>query len=288
MSAAAAVWPFDSLGVMLSHPFVQYAFLAATPLALAAGLIGYFVVLRNQVFVSDALSHVAFTGALGAYALAVDPLVGLFGGTIAVALILGLLGQRARANDVAIGTVFAWVLGLGVLFLSLYTTAHSASTGNVAIKVLFGSVYGVDRGHALVALALAGAVVIGTLIAFRPLLFSSVDPDVAAARGLPVRAISLFFITLVAVIVAESVQVVGALLIIGLIVTPAAAALRLSARPAVALVLSPAIAVASVWAGLTLSYFVREVPPSFAIVGLAFAVFAIAVIATSRKPAFAS
>jgi len=269
----ALPWPLGPLQEMFGHTFMANAFLAATPVALAAGLAGYFVVIRNQVFVTDVLSHMAFTGALAAYAFATDPLIGLFVATIGLGLLSGLLGTRARGQDVATGTLFAWILGLGVLFLSLYTTSHSAAAGNAGVKVLFGSVFGVSRGDALIACGIGLSVAIAIAVAARPLLFATLDPEVAAARGVAVRGLGLGFIALVALIVAEAVQVVGSLLIVGLMVTPAAAAAQLSARPFQALALSALIAVGASWFGLTAAYFAQSLPPSFVIIALAFAAY---------------
>jgi zinc/manganese transport system permease protein len=263
---------------LFDHGFVQNAFIAGTAVALAAGLIGYFIVLRNQVFVSEVLSHVAFTGALAAYAFAIDPLFGLFASTIAFGLMSTLFGARASGQDVITGTAFAWVLGVGVLFLSIYTTANSSTSANASVSVLFGSIYGVDRTHALIAMAVCAAVVVATLFITRPLLFASLDPDVAAARGLPVRILGLAFVTLVAITVAEAVQVVGSLLVIGLIVTPAAAAVRVSTRPFAGMALSAAIAVSALWMGLVVNYHASDVPASFAVIGVAFAAFVASVV----------
>ncbi len=257
-----------------SHPFFQHAFLAGTAIAAAAGLIGYFMVLRAQVFTGDALSHVAFTGALAAFALGVDPRIGLYGGTVAVAVLLGALGRRGRADDVAIGSVFSWILGLGVFFLTLYTTSRSAGNGGAGVGVLFGSVFGLSGAQALTA-ALVGAGICGAVLAVaRPLLFASVDESVAAARGVPVRLLGFVFLALAGACAAESTQAVGALLVLGLLAAPAGAAQRLTARPHLALGLSAGLAVGAMWAGLALSYAVPRVPPSFAIVATATAVYA--------------
>src|SRR2546425_1157900 len=129
---------------LLGPPFLQYAVLAGTAIALAAGLVGYFLVLRAQVFTGDALSHVAFTGALGALAFGIDLRLGLFSATIAVSVIMGALGRKGRAHDVVIGSIFAWILGLGVFFLTLYTTSRSSGNGSAGITVLFGSIYGLS------------------------------------------------------------------------------------------------------------------------------------------------
>jgi len=138
--------PFQDVQAMLAYDFMRNAFLAGGCIALASGLVGYFVVLRNQVFTTDALGHVAFTGGLGGLLVGLDLLLGVFASCIAVALAIGTLGGRGRGRDVAIGTVFAWVLGVGVLFLSLYTSSLSGSAGVVGISVLFGSIFGNARG----------------------------------------------------------------------------------------------------------------------------------------------
>jgi zinc/manganese transport system permease protein len=269
----AGLDPLHGLGAMLGHDFIRHAFLAGTFIALAAGLVGYFVVLRNQVFTGDALSHMAFTGALAALAIGIDPLVGLFAATVLGAVGMGALGGRARARDVVVGTVFAWVLGLGVLFRSLYTPSRSSSNGAVGVNVLFGSIFGLSLRQAVVAAAVGAGADVTVMVVARPLLFASVDADVAAARGLPVRLLGLVFLALVGVTVAEAVQAIGALLIFGLLVTPAATAQRLTARPFGALALSAGLSVAFLWVGLTLSYTFQRVPPSFLIVALAFGTY---------------
>jgi zinc/manganese transport system permease protein len=260
------------LHAMLQYDFMRLAFLAGTAIALVAGLVSYFIVLRHQVFAGDALSHVAFAGALGAAVLGINVLTGLFGATVAVALGIGVLGERARARDVAIGTVLAWVLGLGVLFLSLYTTQASGANGSIGINILFGTIFGLTAQQAtLAAWVGAGALALLLFIA-RPLLFASLDPEVAAARGVPVRALGLAFLVLVGVTVAEAVQAVGVLLIFALLVAPGAIAQRLLIRPFVALALSAALALAFVWVGLTLAFY-TPYPVSFLISALAFCTY---------------
>ena len=257
---------------MFALEFMRNAFIAGSCIALAAGLVGYFVVLRNQVFTADALGHVAFTGGLGGVLAGLNLLAGVFGSCIAVALAIGALGGRARGRDVAIGTVFAWVLGLGVLFLSLYTTARSAASGTLGVSVLFGSILGLQPAQVIVGSLTGLATVAVMIVIARPLLFLSIDPEVAVARGVPARALTSLFFILVAVTVAESVQAVGALLIFALIVTPAAIAQNLSTRPWVGMALSAGIAVAVVWLGLILAFYVA-LPVSFLITGLAFALY---------------
>jgi zinc/manganese transport system permease protein len=255
---------------MLGFDFMRYAFVAGGLIALAAGLVGYFVVLRNQVFTSDALGHVAFTGGLGGVLFGFPLLGSVLASTIGGALAIGSLGGRARGRDVAIGTVFAWVLGLGVLCLSLYSSGRSGATGILGVTVLFGSILSLQGSQALTA-ALAGIAISAALLAVcRPLLFVSVDPDVAATRGVPVRFVSIVFLVLLGATVAEAVQAVGALLIFALLVTPAAIAQNLTARPYAGLALSAALGVAFVWLGLALAFYISY-PVSFFITALAFA-----------------
>jgi zinc/manganese transport system permease protein len=263
---------------MLAYDFIRTAFLAGTVVALVAGLIGYFVVLRQLTFASDALAHLTFAGALGAVVLGLPLLVGVFGLTILAALGMGALGQRARARDVAVGTVLAWVLGVGVLLLSLYTARASASNGSVGVNVLFGSIFSVQASQALLATIIGLGAVLLLLVIARPLLFASLDPDVAAARGVPVRALGVVFLTLLAVAVAESVQVVGALLLFSLLVTPPAIAQRLIRRPYRALALSAALALLFTWVGIAVAFY-TPYPVSFVISALAFGAYLLVVIA---------
>jgi zinc/manganese transport system permease protein len=260
--------PFAGLAGMLALDFVRNALLAGTVIGAAAGLVGYFLVLRSQVFTADALSHVAFTGALFALLLGLDARIGLFAATIGVGLLLGLLGPRGRADDVVIGSTFAWVLGLGVLALSLFTTRHSATDGGAGTTILFGSIFGLDGDATRTAVLVGAAVIAATLAIARPLLFGSVDEAVAAARGVPVRLVSLAFLAIVGATAAETTQAVGALLLLALLAAPAGIAARLTTRPYVAMALSTSIAVSAVWGGIALSYAAPSLPPSFTIVAL--------------------
>jgi zinc/manganese transport system permease protein len=285
---APAIGPFTwnlvaDLGELLGYDFMRHAVLAGTAVAVAAGLVGYFVVLRNQVFTSDALGHVAFTVGLGGLLLGLPLLAGVYAGTVGAALGVGSLGGRARGRDVAIGTLFAWVLGLGVLFLTLYTTGQSTSNGVLGISVLFGSIFGLQTAQTVVATGAGILTSIVLLSVCRPLLFSSIDPDVAAARGVPVRVVTAVFLVLMAVTVAESVQAVGALLIFALMVTPPAIAQKVTARPYAGLALSSALATAFVWAGLALAFW-TPLPVSFCITGLAFLGLALALLVEHVVP----
>ena len=264
------------LGGILSHEFMRSAFLAGTGIAAACGVVGYFLVLRAQVFTGDALSHVAFTGALAALAAGVDLRFGLFGATIAVGIGIGLLGQSARADDVVIGSVFAWMMGLGVLFLSIYISGSSGSNGSngtAGVSVLFGSILGLSPEAALAAAVIGVCVCALVVLAARPLLFASVDEAVAAPAGVPVRALGIAFLAIVGLTAAETTQAVGALLLLGLLTAPAAAAQRLTTRPSRGIALSTGLAVVSVWTGLAVSYAAPSLPPSFSIIAVATAIF---------------
>jgi zinc/manganese transport system permease protein len=261
---------------MLAQEFMRNALLAGTFVGLACGLVGWFVVLRAQVFAGDALSHVAFAGALGAALLGVDIRAGLFAATILGGIAMGALGDRTRADDVAIGSFFAWTLGLGVLFLSIFTRQSSAGNGTAGVRVLFGSIFGLDASAVRIAVVLGAAAAVGLLAIARPLLYASLDPSVAAAQGVPVRLLGFGFLALVGLVAGEASQAVGALLLLGLLAAPAGAAHRLTARPWLGLVLSSAFAIGSVWFGLVLAYVVPSLPPSTAIIGVAVAIFGIA------------
>jgi zinc/manganese transport system permease protein len=266
---------------MFGQEFVRNAWLAGTAIALASGVVGYFVVLRAQVFAGDALSHVAFTGALAAAAAGIDIRIGLFAATILIAVVLGSLGDRSRADDVTIGVTFAAILGLGVYFLALFSIGSGGGNGLLGARTLFGSIFGLSASDALIAALIAAGIVAVVLAIARPLLFASIDPVVAAARGVPVRRLGLLLLALLGVTTAEATQAIGALLLLGLLAAPAGAAQRLTANPYHALGLSAAIAVLSTWAGLTLSYLIPKLPPSSAIIAVATGIYLFAFLATS-------
>jgi zinc/manganese transport system permease protein len=265
---------------MFAHEFMRNALVAGTFVGLACGLVGYFVVLRAQVFAGDALSHLAFTGGLAAAVLGVDILAGVFAATILGGIVIGLLGDKARADDVAIGSFFAWSLGLGVLFLTIFTTQKSATNGTAGVRVLFGSIFGLSRSDVRTSVALsllACALLLGIA---RPLLFASLDNAVAAARGVPVHLLGLGFLGLLGLVAAQATQAVGALLLLGLLSAPAGAAHRLTATPYRGLVLAAIFSVASIWIGLTLSYVFPSLPPSSMIIAAAVGIYALALGAT--------
>lgn len=263
---------------MIGPEYLQNALIAGTAVAVLAGLAGYFVVLRGQVFAGDALSHVAYTGALAALAAGIDVRLGLFAATIGVGVIIGLLGGRATADDVVIGSTFSWILGLGVFFLAYYTTHASSANGTANVNVLFGSIFGISRRDALISVAVAGAAILALLLIARPLLFASVDSAVARARRVPLRLLGPLFLGIVGVTAAEASQVVGALLLLGLVAGPPAAAQRFTANPWRALALSAALAVGALWGGIAVSELLASVPVSFAIVAIATTEYVVALV----------
>ncbi len=241
---------------LLHFAFMRQALLAGTILSVVAGLVGYFVVLRHQAFAGESLSDVAFTGALGGAALGLNPLVTLLATTILVALAMGGLGERLRGRDVAVGTILAWVLGLGDLFLILFSLHVSGTgTGFSGVTVLFGDILGTSVAQLRVIAVVSLLAILALAVIARPLLFASLDPDVAAARGVPVRLLSLGFMALLAVTVSEATLAVGALLVFALLLLPAAIAQQLTARPYAALPLAAALAVAFTWAGITIGFY---------------------------------
>jgi zinc/manganese transport system permease protein len=277
--------PITGIGHMLSLPFEIRAYVVSSLIAAAAGLVGYFVVLRSQVFTGDALSHVAFTGALAALAAGIDLRVGLFAACILFGVAMAGFGKAGRADDVVIGNVFAWILGLGVFFLTLYTTGASArgggNNGGSGVTVLFGSIFGLTVSETTIAAIIAVGVIVAILAIARPLLFASIDTAVAAARGVPVRLLGAGFLVLVGITAGEATQAVGALLILGLLASPAATAQRLTTRPYLGLWLSASIAVASIWFGLGIAYAASSIPPSFAILAVSTGTYVIVLSTTA-------
>lgn len=268
---------------LFAEPFVLHALITGTAVALLCGAVGYFTVLREQVFAGDAMSHVSYTGAVAALAAGVDLRFGLFAATVAVGVVLGLLGGRRIADDVVIGTTFAWILGLGVLFAAVYARSARGADGSATVTVLFGSIYGLSGEDTVQATVLAVALLTALALVARPLLFASVDPVVAAARGVPVRALGTGFLVLVGLTAAEVTQVVGSILLLGLLAAPAGAAARLTARPRSAVVLSMVFALGSVWTGIVVSVLVSAVPASFGIVAAAASAYGLSMVLGGRS-----
>jgi zinc/manganese transport system permease protein len=274
------------IGYYLQFPFAQHALEAAFLVAASCGLIGPFVITRSMAFAVHGTSELAFTGAVGGLLVADNPLAGALIGALVVAGLIGALGQRASERDATIGVILAAGLGLGVYLLQFYRGYASE-----ALNILFGNIFGVSTGQllllALIALAVAGIMA----VLWRPLLFASVDPDVARARGVRTGLLGLVFLFVLAVTVTEAAQIVGTLLVLSLAITPAAAAQRLSVNPVTVTLLSVGLAVVSAVGGLLLSFQFASVRPSVLIVALSFGFYVVArlvgpTLASRRRAAF--
>ena len=252
---------------MLDYDFMRHAFVAAGIVAVLAGFVGYFLVLRGQAFAGHALSHVGFAGATGAVLIGVSPLAGMLGGTVLGGVLMGALGERLAQRDIAIGVILTLSLGLGLLFLHFFTAYATAAT-----SLLFGDVLGVDVPtiYALSGLAVLSLGILGVIA--RPLLFASLNPELAEAKGVSLRALGLVFLGLVGLTTAASAQIVGVLLVFALMVGPAATAQRICSRVVPGLALAAGLALAQAWAGIALSYY-TDWPASFWISALSGGVY---------------
>ena len=252
---------------------MQNAYLAGTLIAIIAGIMGYFVVLRRQSFASHSLANVGFAGATGAALFGIPPIIGLFIAGVLAAIGMQTLNQAERErqhNDIAVGAILTASLALGFLFIFLSTSEYAANI----YTVLFGNVLGIsDADVNLIGWSTLVLVVIMFCIA-RPLFFASIDPDVASAQGVPVRTLSLVYLILLALVVAVAVQIVGVLLIFALLVTPAAIAQDLTTRPLWAVTIAVALALLFLWTGLAAAYY-TPYPVGFFITTFAFATYLI-------------
>ncbi|MEV0672820.1 metal ABC transporter permease [Mycobacterium sp. NPDC050441] len=248
---------------ILASAFMRNALIGGTLVALAAGLIGYFVIVRNTAFAAHALAHIGLPGATGAALLGLPVGLGLGAFCVGGALVIGALGSRAHDREVATGTVLALATGFGLFFNSLATKNSSTLT-----NVLFGNLLAITHQQLLMFTALLVVLAATVVFVFRPLLFASVNAQVAEAKGVPVRALSVLFMVLLGIAVTMAVLAVGTLLLFALVVTPAATAIMVTARPILAMTISTAISVVSVWAGLAVSA-IFNMPPSFVIVTIA-------------------
>ena len=265
---------FRDLEQLFSYSFMVHALVAGTIVAILAGVVGWFMVIRRQSFAGHTLALVGFPGAAGAALLGIAVAYGYFGGAILAALAIGLLpggGSRRRGEESAItGTVQAFVLACGFLFVALYPGFLSGLNA-----LLFGSFLGISLSQVYV-LAVAAVLVLGFLaVAARPLLFASLDPEAAAARGVPVRLLAAGFLLLLAVAVAEVSQITGALLVFALLVMPAAAAQRLTARPWLGIVLAVLIGLVVTWLSLGVAFY-TPYPVGFYVTTIAFGFYLLA------------
>lgn len=260
---------FADISALFQYQFMDNAYTAGTMVAILAGAIGYFVVLRGSAFAAHALSHIGFAGATGAVVLALNPIYGLLAFTMGSGMAIGALGSRLRSRDVTIGIVLAWTLGLGVLFISLYT-----GYAQEAYALLFGEILGISVQEVLVTGAVAAIAIVALVVMYRPLLYASVDQDLARAKGVPTVALGIVFMAVLALAVTDAVQVVGVLLIFALIVTPAAIAMRFTSRPGLAIAASVGLSLAFTWLGLAIAYYSPH-PVSFFITSLAFGTYVV-------------
>jgi len=277
----------DDVRQLFVFPFMVNALEAGTIVAVMAGVTGWFMVLRRQTFAGHTLSMIAFPGAAAASLAALPVAVGYFGfcglGALALA---GIAGSRRglSSESAAIGSLQALALGSGFLFVSLY---HGVLNG--LDSLLFGTFLGITTGQVETLLAVAAAALILVVVGGRPLLFASVDPDVAGAGGVPVRLLGLGFLLVLGLSVAATSQITGALLVFALLVTPAATAHQITSQPFRGVALSVAIALAVTWLGLGLAYF-SVYPVGFYVTSLAFAVYVIVRVAravSARRERFA-
>jgi len=249
---------------------MQHAYEAGTVVAIVAGIVGYFVVLRRSSFAAHSLSHIGFAGAAGAALFGISPVYGLLLFTTVGGSSMAVLSPKASYRDISIGTVLAFMLGLGVLFISLYTGYATA-----AYSILFGEILGISSGDVLLTLV-AGLVILGAVaIVYRPLLFASLDEDVAEAKGVPTFVLGIVFMLLVAVATSIAVQIVGVLLIFSLMVTPAAIAQQLAKRPRRVIMISVAVALMTTWLGLFVAFY-EPYPVSFFITSIVFVFYLLA------------
>ncbi|GJH15695.1 metal ABC transporter permease [Caballeronia novacaledonica] len=252
---------------MFEYDFMVNAFAASGIVAVLSGIVGYFLVLRGQTFAGHALSHVGFTGATGAVLLGMSPLWGMVGFTLAAGVGMGALGERLSGRDVAIGVILSLSLGFGLLFLHFFTAYATQATA-----LLFGNVLGVSH-ETLIVLAGLAVVSLGALgFIMRPLLFASLQPELAEAKGVSLRLVSVLFLAITALAVAACTQIVGVLLVFALMVGPAAAAQNVTTRLSSGLVLAAVFALGQAWVGLTLAYY-TDWPTSFWITMLAAIVY---------------
>lgn len=261
----------------LHLPAVQHALIAATLVAVISGLIGPFVITRRAAFAVHGVAELSFTGAVAGLVWANNAVLGALVGSLVVAGAIAALGVRQSERDAAIGVTLAFGLGVGI-----YLLAHYHQGANQATRILFGEILGVSTNQLVLLLVVAAGVLLAVLALYRPLLFASVDPEVAEARGVPVRVVGLLFLVVLALTVTEAAQIVGTLLVLSLAITPAAAAHRLSARPSTVLGLSVLFALLASDGGVVASVAAPDTKTSVFITTFSFAIYVLARIAGSQ------
>jgi ABC-type Mn2+/Zn2+ transport system permease subunit len=275
MEVWSQVFSFQDYGELLV--LVQNSIWAGAVLGIVGGLIGPFVVARNMPFAVHGISELSFAGASASLLLGVNVVTGSLVGSVIAALLIGVLGSRARERNSIIAVLMPFGLGLGILCLALYKGRAANKFG-----LLTGQIVSVDNPQLTFLIVIAAIVVATLVVIWRPLMFASVDPDVAAAAGIPVRTLAIVFMLALGLATAVSVQIVGALLVLSLLVTPAAAALRLSSHPVVVPVLSTVFAVTSVVGGILLALG-GGLPISPYVTTISFAIWVVCRIVGARK-----
>ncbi|MCU1583394.1 MAG: zinc/manganese transport system permease protein [Microbacteriaceae bacterium] len=263
----------------LQLPFAQHALIAATLVAIISGLIGPFVASRDMAFAVHGTAELSFTGAAAGLLVAGDAVGGALVGSLFVATAIGLLGERPRERNSAIGVILAAGLGLGVLLLSFYQGFATEAT-----NILFGQIFGVSNTDILILSVIAVVILAAIAVIYRPLQFSSIDPEVAIARGVKTRAINFVFVFILALTVTEASQIVGTLLVLSLAITPAAAARHFSANPRAVSVLAIVFALVAADGGLLASLAVSQVKASVFISGISFAIYLVARLTRVARP----
>lgn len=248
---------------ILTSTFMIKAFIAGTLIALAAGPVGYFILLRDLPFATHAVAHIGFPGATLAVLLGASPVVGLLAACVGGGLAIGAFGHRLGDREVVTGTILAFASGLGILFSSIGSTQSGMVT-----NILFGNILAVSTEQVILFAGIAVFVLAFLWLNGRRLMFASIDPQVAASRGVPVALLSAGFLVAMSLVVAISVTVVGVLLIFALLVTPAATAIRFTTRPGAVVAIAIGIALVSTWVGLVVSA-LRPWPPTFVITTIA-------------------
>ena len=263
---------------MFAYEFMNNAFAAASIAAAVSGIVGYFLVMRGQTFAGHALSHIGFAGATGAGLIGLAPLWGLLGFTLVAGVVMGALSERISNRDIVIGIVLSLALGFGLLFLHYYTSFATQATA-----LLFGNVLAVDV-RTIATLAVLGLITLAALaIIMRPLIFVSLQPELAEAKGVPVRFVSIVFLAIVALAVSECAQIVGVLLVFTLMVGPPATAQRLTTGLWSGLFYSALVALGEAWLGLTLAFY-TDWPVSFCIALLSGLAYFASLSTLARRP----
>ena len=258
---------FLILHSIFQYSFMQHAFESGTVIAIVAGIMGYLVVIRRTSFAAHAYAEIGFAGAAGSVLIGLDPIIGMLIATTVSGFGIALLGKKASERDVEIGSILAFALGLGLLFISLYS-GYAAE----AYSILFGQILGISAGNVMITLVVSAIILAILAVVYRPILFASLDEDVAEAKGMNVVALGAVFMILLAAAVSIAIQVSGVLLIFALMVTPAATAVRITRKPIFAIALAVAISIFATWLGLLLAFYIPY-PVSFFITSTVFIIY---------------